>query len=166
MGIQSSVFRSNQLFLWSKEQFNHEKDRIAPFDLIKRSTGSICSWLIFFLKIEDQRIKRLNSQTLPTGTMIREENLIIGFSIEWIVFCDRKIDSIQWHHRDFRTYEYLMLNRNYKFFAKILLHMNMEPRNMRKTKLVKQIFNIRNVLVSFFLTILFLCKASQNPQKS
>ena len=39
-------------------------------------------------------------------------------------------------------------------------------RNMRKTKLVKQIFNIRNVLVSFFLTILFLCKASQNPQKS
>ena len=108
----------------------------------------------------------MNSQTLPTGTMIREENLIIGFSIEWIVFCDRKIDSIQWHHRDFRTYEYLMLNRNYKFFAKILLHMNMEPRNMRKTKLVKQIFNIRNVLVSFFLTILFLCKASQNPQKS
>ena len=109
--------------MWSKDWFAREKDQITPanhffkdrhhdrfaqsqsffkingidsitVDLFKRSTRAIFKdWKD--RKIKDQKLKdgKIKFPTLPTGTMIRVGNLIIGFSIKSIVFCVKRLSG-------------------------------------------------------------------------
>ena len=62
LGIQSSVFWSNQSFLWSKDWFPHGQSFLkidgidsTMVDLLQRLTGSILSWSIFFKDWQERK---------------------------------------------------------------------------------------------------------------